>query len=50
MNADLPISLEMHLIEIGILSSRELESFEEQDAPDFSFKMPVFDDDGQPNF
>ena len=50
MTGELPISIELHLIDMGILSSRELETFEDQEQPDFSFKMPVFDEDGQPNF
>ena len=50
MNGELPISIELHLIDMGILSSRDLETFEVQDEPDFTFKMPVFDEDGQPDF
>jgi len=50
MNGELPISIELHLIDMGVLSRRELETFEDQEQPDFSFKMPVFDEDGQPNF
>ena len=47
MNGEIPFILEMHLIDMGILSSRDLETFEAQDDPDFSFKTPVFDEDGQ---
>jgi hypothetical protein len=50
MTGEIPFILEMHLIDMGILSSRDLETFEAQDDPDFSFKTPVFDEDGQPPF
>lgn len=50
MTGEIPFILEMHLIDMGILSSRDLETFETHEDPDFSFKTPVFDEDGQPNF
>ena len=50
MTGEIPFILEMHLIDMGILSSRDLETFEAQDDPASTFKMPVFDEDGQPPF
>jgi hypothetical protein len=50
MTGEIPFIIEMHLIDMGVLSRRELETFEDQDEPDFTFKTPVFDEDDQPNF
>jgi hypothetical protein len=50
MNGELPLSIELHLIDLGILSHHDLDTFDAQDDPASIFKMPVFDEDGQPPF
>lgn len=50
MNGEIPLSIELHLIDLGILSHHDLANFDVQDDPASIFKMPVFDEDGQPPF
>jgi len=52
MNAEIPISIEMHLQDMGLLSQQleELDNPVEEPKREFNFRTPNFDENGEPEF
>ena len=52
MQAEIPIGLEMHLQDMGLLSERleELDNPIEEPKREFKFRTPNFDENGEPDF
>jgi hypothetical protein len=52
MTAEIPISLELHLQDLGLLSQQleELDNPIEEPKREFKFRTPNFDENGEPEF
>ena len=52
MDAEIPIGLEMHLQDMGLLSERleELDDPTEEPKREYKFRKPNFDENGEPDF
>ena len=52
MTAEIPISLELHLQDMGLLSPQleELDDPTEEPKREYKFRKPEFDENGEPNF
>ena len=52
MNAEIPIGLEMHLQDMGLLSERleELDDPTKDTIRETKFRKPNFDENGEPDF